>query len=297
MINDMKEYTGKKVTFLCTSVCNINCSHCYVSYKGKRNPEELLELVKFFKDKHKIMLNGAEVLTEPEYLKSYKEIGQPWILSNGLALLKPNIIEKLKSNSITSVSMSYHFGIHDEISVVKYEKILEIIEILKANELDYRFLTTITSKNYQLIEEMCKETYQLGAKGIMFTNFIRQGNGMNLEELILTKQQLKEFFEYLKIVRNVYDIEDLIIERSGTFGMDETSSNNRFCCEFGDNRIYITPDNNVYPCLFLTKPGYEIGKLIDGKIMVEEKYINNHDKCLASELCNKGIELTKKLNH
>ena len=57
------------------------------------------------------------------------------------------------------------------------------------------------------------------------------------------------------------------------------------------------PDNNVYPCIFLTKPGYEIGKLIDGKIMVEEKYENNHDKCLVSELCNNGIKLTKKLNH
>lgn len=90
MINDMKEYTGKKVTFLCTSVCNINCSHCYVNYKGKRNPDELLKLVRYLKDKYKIMLNGAEVLTEPEYLKSYKEIGQPWLLSNGLALLNPN---------------------------------------------------------------------------------------------------------------------------------------------------------------------------------------------------------------
>ena len=83
------------------------------------------------------MLNGAEVLTDLEYLKSYKEIGQPWILSNGLALLKPNIIEN--SNSITSVSMSYHFGIHDEISVVEYKQILEIIEILRANGLNCRF--------------------------------------------------------------------------------------------------------------------------------------------------------------
>ena len=88
---------------------------------------------------------------------------------------------------------------------MKYKQILEIIKILRANGLNYRFLTTITSKNYQLIEEMCKESYQLGAKGVMFTNFIRQGNGTNLEKLILTKQQLKEFFEYLKFVRSLYD--------------------------------------------------------------------------------------------
>ncbi len=293
MTSDLKEYKGKKVTFLCTSECNINCSHCYICYKGKRNPYELLGLVKSLKDKYKIMLNGAEVLTDPEYLKSYKEIGQPWILSNGLAILNKNIVDQLKSNNIMSVSMSYHFGIQDELSVVKYKQILEIIKILKMNGLNYRFLTTITSKNYYLVEEMCNKSYELGAKGIMFTNFIKQGNGINLDELVLTKEQLKVFFKYLKYVRSIYNKRDLIIERSGTFGVDEMSVKNHFNCEFGENRIYITPDNNVYPCLFLTKPGYEIGKLIDGKIMIEEKYENNHDKCLINELCNKGIKLKK----
>ena len=55
MVCDMKEYTGKKVTFLCTSVCNINYSHCYVSYNGKKNPDELLKLVSYLKDKYDII--------------------------------------------------------------------------------------------------------------------------------------------------------------------------------------------------------------------------------------------------
>ena len=113
------------------------------------------------------MLNGAEVLTNPEYLTAYKEIGQPWILTNGLALLNPNIIDALIANNIKSVSLSYHFGIHDNISKVKTSQLLDIINIIKASGLEFRFLTTITSENYPLILEMCNETYEMGARGII----------------------------------------------------------------------------------------------------------------------------------
>ena len=68
---NLKEFEGKKVDIMCTSECNTNCEHCYVCYKGKRNPEELLTLVSYLKNKYKVMLNGAEVLTNPEYLSSY----------------------------------------------------------------------------------------------------------------------------------------------------------------------------------------------------------------------------------
>lgn len=287
----LREFEGKKVDIMCTSDCNTNCEHCYVCYKGRRDPDELLDLVSFLKDKYKVMLNGAEVLTNPEYLKSYKEIHQPWILSNGLAILNPKIVEKLKENEIKSVSMSYHFGIHDEISKVSTEKLKKVMKILRENELEYRFMTTITSKNYMLIEKMCEESIALGAKGIMFTNFLKQGHGENLEDLILKKDQLKDFFEHLKYVRSIYKKSDLIIERNGNFGPDESCDNNKFCCEFGTNSVFITPDNNVYPCIFLTKPGYEIGKLIDKHIYIEDKYYNDEKSCIVDNLCNKGIAL------
>ena len=197
----MKEYDGKKVTFMCTSKCNTNCEHCYVSYKGQRNPDELLNIIKKLKNKYKIMLNGAEVLTDLRYLKCYKELNQQWILSNGLALLNQNVINEIKENNVKSVSMSYHFGIHNEISKVKTDTIGNIIKKLRESDIEYRFLTTITSKNYQLIEEMCRISCEMGARGIMFTNFIRQGNGKNLDKsLIMNQEQLNSFFEYLKKV-------------------------------------------------------------------------------------------------
>lgn len=54
--------------------------------------------------------------------------------------------------------------------------------------------------------------------------------------------------------------------------------------------IVITPDNNVYSCLFLAKPGLEIGQLVDGKVLLYN-YINNDGSlCLAQEICNNNNE-------
>lgn len=287
---DLEEYTGKRVTFLCTSYCNVNCKHCYVSYEGKRDPMELLEIVKKMKNEYKIMLNGAEILTDLEYLKSFKEIGQKWILTNGLMLTKDEVIDELINNEIKSVSMSYHFGIHDSISKVKISVLKNIMNKLKNAGLEYRILTTITSQNYQLVQQMCQESFSLGAKGIMFTNFIRQGNALNLDDnLILNSEQLQVFFESLSHVRSIYDKDKFVIERSGTFGKLDDATRDHFYCDAGTDRVYVTPDNKIYPCIFLTKPGFEIGEFCDGKLMVTKEVNNTHDKCLVKDLCNHRI--------
>ena len=41
-------------------------------------------------------------------------------------------------------------------------------------------------------------------------------------------------------------------------------------CSVGTNLIVITPDISVYPCNFLAKLGYEIGKVENGIIYKQE---------------------------
>ena len=84
----MKEYTGKEVIVMACSNCNANCSHCYISYKGNRAPEDLLSIVRNLKKRYSLNINGAEVLTNFDYLKSYKEIGQHFVLTNGIVFFK-----------------------------------------------------------------------------------------------------------------------------------------------------------------------------------------------------------------
>lgn len=292
----MREYNGKELIIMACSSCNADCTHCYISYKGNRTPYELLIMVKKLKEKYNLNINGAEVLTNPEYLKAYNEINQSFILSNGkIFLLDKDICNKLKENNIKSVSLSYHFGIHDEISPVKVKDLNKIISIIKDNGLQLRLMTTITSDNYKLVPYMCEQAYLLGARGIKFTNFIQQGSGKNLDvKNILTEEQINEFFKLLMKERSKYNKEELLIERCGTFGKNNLSTHDNFYCDCITDSVVLTPDNNIYPCVFLAQPGNEIGKYENGCIFIDEGYENSHDICIVKEICNEYKKILVK---
>lgn len=292
----MKTYNGKEVIIMACSNCNVDCSHCYISYKGNMTAEDLFSIVSNLKGKYSLNINGAEVLTNFDYLKSYKEIGQHFVLTNGKAFLTNNdVCTKLKENDIRSVSLSYHFGIQDNLSPIKIRDLDKIINIIKSNNFEFRLMTTITSENYKLIPYMCKRAEELGAKGIKFTNFVKQGNGKSLDSKnILSDYQINKFFELLLNERNKYKIEDLIIERCGTFGKNTLSSHDNFYCDCITDSVVLTPDNNIYPCVFLAQPGYEIGKFENGNIYIGEEFVNNHDSCIAKQICNEYKKILVK---
>ena len=289
------EFVGDYLIIMICSKCNINCKHCYISYKGNRDPNELVQMVEHLKNKYTIELNGAEVLTDPNYLKAYKVLGQHYILSNGKVFLdNPKIVENLKENDISTVVLSYHFGIQDKISTVSEESLRKIIRLLKENDIEYRFMTTINCDNYNRVIEFCDQAHNLGARAIKFTNYIMQGNAISLDKR-LSLEQKKTFFEELGEARGKYSKDDLIIERCGTFGKNLVSSKDNFNCDCITNSVVLTPDNKIYPCVFLAKENYEIGEYIDGKIMLDNSFYNDHNICLTDNICNKGKKLLRRI--
>ena len=292
MSKEFIEFTGEKIIIMICSDCNINCRHCYISYKGNRTPEELLQMVEQLKDRYSIELNGAEVLTNLEYLKAYKLLGQHFIISNGKAILEnPDTIKRLKENDISTVSLSYHFGIQDKISVITEEDLNHIIKELQENGIEVRLMTTINSKNHDRILEMCEKASDLKVRAIKFTKFISQGNALHLNKNNqLQNDQVEEFFQQLQEARTTYDKEDLLIERCGTFGQDQATMKNNFQCLAMNQLVVITPDNHIYPCVFLAKPGYEIGKYEEGKVLVYPDLEWDKNKCLTDEICNKAFQ-------
>lgn len=97
----MVEYNGEKITVMACSKCNIDCEHCYISYKGNMTPEYLKNTVKNLSKKYKVEINGSEILTDLDYLESYPIAGQDFLMTNGLALYqKPDLIKLLKEYGI-----------------------------------------------------------------------------------------------------------------------------------------------------------------------------------------------------
>ena len=288
-----KEFDGSTVIIMTCSNCNVHCKHCYINYSGNFDAEELYNLCENLTQKHSVQLNGTEILLHPEYFKSLELVKYPYVLTNGLQLHKePELIDELVKVGVKYVGMSYHFGIHEEISKVPRYIIEENIPKLRAKGILPELRTTLTSKNYLMISSMCEEAINMGAGAIKFTNYMKTGSAKNMpDDNILSQSQVDTFFKLLQEERRKYSKDTLLIRRCGTFGKDCTKCKSSFNCLAGRNMAVITPNMNVYPCIFLMEPGYEIGKVEDGKIWIYQDIDNDGHECLAKEVNNYNKKL------
>lgn len=297
-MRELKKYEGDRVILMACSKCNVACKHCYIGYTGNRTPEELKELAKYYSDKFKIVrIDGAEPLVDLGYLPSYKIVGQDWIMTNGLRIFnEPEIIEMLKDNGIKNVFMSYHFGIQDSLNGITKEMLDSVIKMLDDKGLRVVLMTTITNKNVKDTLKICDTAYNLGASGIEFNKIFIQGRAKNLSNIGLNKNDYDTFFTQLQEARDKYDINDLEVRRSGTFGKDTVYEPNRFQCSAGVKKVCITPDDKVYGCTCICKPGYEVGELVDGEIYLYSDFENDRTWCLGDKMGELGIEDIRELN-
>lgn len=283
----MKEFLGKNVTIMSCSDCNIKCKHCYISYKGNFTAEQLINLATELKKKYIVRINGTEPLLHKDFLDTYKLLGQYGALTNGL-VFKNNYkyLDELKSKGIKELKISYHFDFHNTVSKVDKLYLHELFKEIKKRNMNFDIMCTVTSLNYKNIPQYCEEAFNLGASAIKFTNFLNQGNAQNMDKnLILNKSQLNHFFEILHSIRQKYDKEVFKIKRCGSFG-DDINHESNFKCIAGTDMVCITPDLNVYSCIFLAKPGFEIGKVINNKIYIYDEYYNDGKKCCAYDKLN-----------
>lgn len=283
-----KEFEGSTVVIMTCSNCNVRCKHCYINYTGNFDAEELYDLCNILVQKYYVQLNGTEILLHKDYLKSLELVKYPYVLTNGLQLQRePELIDELIKVGVKYVGMSYHFGIHEEISKVPRSIIEENILKLREKGILPELRTTITSKNYLLISSMCEEAIKMGAGAIKFTNYMKAGSAKNMsDDNVLTQNQLKTFFRLLEEERQKYSKDTFLIRRCGSFGYDCTKCKSSFDCLAGRKMAVITPNMNVYPCIFLMEPGYEIGKVENGKIWIYEDVKNNGHDCLAKKVNN-----------
>lgn len=287
----MKKYDGYRVTFMACSECNEKCKHCYISYSGHRVPEELESSISMLKDKYRIKVNGAEPLINPEYLSSYKKAEQKFILTNGIEIYKdPNLIQKIKANGIEKIYMSYHFGMHEKISNIPKNIIVENIKNIHKCGLKVYLMTTLSQSNYRLVESICEEAHLLQADGIMFNNYLLQGNAIDDVNLILNKNELAIVALEIEKSRLKYQRSEFDICKCGSLGANLQSEHNHFKCIAGIDQAVIAPDNKVYPCFFLTKPGFEIGYFDGNSIYITDPIEHDGSECISYNILNKKMK-------
>ncbi len=291
-MKELVKFKGNRVILMACSKCNVACAHCYIGFKGNREPEQLAELTQSFIESGKhVRIDGAEVLTDLGYLKSYKIAGQDWIMSNGLRIFRePELIDIMKEYGIDTVYMSYHFGIQNELNEITVNMLNEVIKKLREKDMKVVLMTTITNKNVSDISKICDISKELGATGIEFNKLFNQGKAKKLMDLELSNNDYDTFFSQLHTSREKFGISELEIARSGTFGVDTIFKPNNFKCSAGIRKVVITPDNRVYGCTSICKPGYEIGQYIGGQIYIYSDFYNDRSWCLSDKLGALNIE-------
>lgn len=291
----MIEYKGKQVTIMACSDCNARCKHCYISYSGNLTGKQLVEICNNLKNKYKIILNGTELLIHNDYIEALKLSDQKRILTNGIIIYQDSsILDMIKTTGIQNIAMSYHFG--SSVSDVPHHIVEKAIKKILNSGLNPELMCTITTENYNRLDYICKKVKELDVGTIRLFNCLNAGRCKCSDDMSLDDSQLREFFNELERVRSNYDINELSIKRNGTFGSSQNCKS--FNCIAGIDEVIITPDSNVYPCIYLARKGFEIGKYIDGKIYLDKLIENDGTKCLAREYynCGKPINFTRTRN-
>lgn len=291
MENKFEEYKGKSIKIMTCSNCNMKCKQCYIAYKGNFESKELFNVVSLLRKKYEVLLNGTEPLLN-NYLDSFKISNEKLILTNGL-VFKNNIdlVDKIKESGVERICMSYQYEIQQDISSVSLNYLDEIFPKVRAKGIDVEMMCTITSKNYNKLEQICDKAISLGVNYLYLLEYMYQGNAISKMngDLKLTDEMRNEFFKQLNKVRKKYDKNILYIYRSGNMG-DDKINNKNVLCEAGRNIVTMTPDFKIYPCNLLIDEKYCIGYFDGKKVLIDcekrDKICGNFKSCLWTKYKN-----------
>lgn len=210
--------TERSAYYEVTHQCNLKCIFCYANPNYSR---ELLDgdtaLSRHIIDQARelniteLVISGGEPLLRKDIFQildyAKQKMKRVILITNGV-LIDREIAEKLKAIDIDKISVSLEScrkEVHEELrGKGTFDKIMDAIHWLKEVGFSKKALTittTITKKNYQVLDEMPKFAESLGVK-MNFSTFQPIGRGEINDDLALSPQQYIEFImrlnEYMR---------------------------------------------------------------------------------------------------
>lgn len=277
-----KHFSGEMIEVLAMSECPNHCEHCCVNYKGHIDFDTLSSLFEICKERNmKMLISGTELLMDEKYLEFCNKIGQNFIYTNG-ALLNDKNYALMKKYGINRISLSYHYGIQDQLTHIDQDKIDSILSKAVSEGFYVRAFCTVTKDNINYMSKVAERAYGLGAKSIKFLNMLEEGRAAEKDFRILDRTDLKQFFKNVNDIRKKYDKKDFYVTRNGAFGYD-TENRCNFRCTAGHETVVLAPNGNIYPCVGLMYDEYIIGYWTDKKIIIEKEFDRGEHICKVLE--------------
>jgi len=272
----------------CTRRCNLNCIHCGAS--KEKYEEELKEIdVKKLIDEIAKMgvktfaVTGGEPLTRKDLLSILKYASdkglKTGIATNGF-LIDKDKATKIKSSNVDSIQISLDGtkDIHNKIrrNNNSYDRAINAIKYL--NEVgiqDISVATTINPLNLKNLEELMETLIDLKIKSWRICVVMPIGRANEDKNLYLSKEQLKQLFEF--ILKNKKRLHIEVGENLNFLGEYEKKiRDSPLICPVGIKACCIGVDGNIRGCPEMP----DIEKFREGNI--KEKSF--------SEIWNKGFK-------
>ncbi|EGP5338614.1 TPA: radical SAM protein, partial [Enterococcus faecium] len=237
--------------------CNLNCKHCYS--RTRNEIEATLE------EKYKIAdniirnqvfwvnLGGGEPIILKETIDIIKYLTDNHIYvslsSNGTFISEKKAYELYKAN-LSGGSISLDHSLKEKHNKNRgfdssYDDAIRAIKLLVSFGIDVIISTTMTSANYDCLEDIIKIGINLGCKGISLKRLKMSGNALINPELELTIKQQKTLYENIFLWKQKYPEFDIILNY-GT----ELIENIDGGCPCGRTAVAITSNGTILPCVY-----------------------------------------------
>ncbi|NIA14976.1 MAG: radical SAM protein [Nitrospiraceae bacterium] len=194
--------------------CNLRCYFCYFASRiaDSKHPEHAFMALEKAKQichtlRHTygntaIDIQGGEPTIYPQILElvSYcRDIGlYPTLITNGLALIKPGVVEGYRDAGVRDFLVSLHGigDIHDQVVGVRgaYDKIIAAIGRMRETGVPLRFNCTMSKPVIPVLPEIARKAIEYGAYGvnyIAFNPFGDQESGTRTHENVAKYSEIK----------------------------------------------------------------------------------------------------------
>lgn len=201
--------------------CNLRCLHCYSNsepnLKLGLELDTLLPYLKYLKENHEfnvISISGGEPFLYSELkelLYSTKELGYyNQVVSNGMLLKSKKNMETLNFIDSIAISIDGNKELHNEIRASKFafDKMLEGVKILKAKEIPFGFIHTVTKKSWQKIPDLIELIVELGGNLLQLHPIESTGRAISEldTEFFLKQEDLHRIFILSSIIKETSQI-------------------------------------------------------------------------------------------
>ncbi len=286
-----------------TNQCNFNCIHCYIEKNKKYYlpVDKLKESFEFLKKAgcFKVTYTGGEILEHPDFLDILKLTEKfefiYTLFTNGYNLTEKLITQLSASIFFRSVHLSI-YGVsdktHDAITAKKgsFKRLLTTIELLKKNNISFMLKTAVIKENFFEWEEImafCSQNkYPHVFEFMLFP--CENGDKKNMSSAL----EKNDLIKINKIFRDKYNrILGLKTEKNREDFLNSS------VCVAGKNKIAISYNGDIYPCILLRKSAGNIFNDKIEKIWYYSEWLNELRKVKNKDIsgcniCNK-IEYCK----